>query len=69
VIPPWLFILDYTGILFIRKSLIDEKDLTFRHAVGEQSPLSRANRSRMHQWLKTMELESRKAGHYLGIPE
>jgi hypothetical protein len=49
--------------------LIDEKDLTFRHAVGEQSPLSRANRSRMHQWLKTMELESRKAGRYLGIPE
>ncbi len=49
--------------------LIDEKDLTFRHAVGEQSPLSRANRSRMHQWLKTMELEAHKAGSYLGIPE
>lgn len=49
--------------------VIDEKDLTFRYAVGEQSPLSRANRSRMHQWLKTMEMESRKAGRYLGIPE
>jgi hypothetical protein len=48
--------------------VIDEKDLTFRQAVGEQSPLSRANRSRVHQWLKTMELEIRQAGSYLGMP-
>jgi hypothetical protein len=47
--------------------LIDEKDLTFREAVGENSALSRANRSRVHQWLKTMELEIRKAGQYLGV--
>ncbi len=49
--------------------LIDEKDLIFRQAVGEPSPLSRANRSRLHQWLKTLELESRKANRYLGLPE
>jgi hypothetical protein len=47
--------------------VIDEKDLTFRQAVGEQSPLSRANRSRVHQWLKTMEVAIRQAGSYLGM--
>ncbi len=47
--------------------LIDEKDLTFREVVGESSPLSRANRSRVHQWLRTLELEACKAGPYLGV--
>lgn len=47
--------------------LIDEKDFTFREAVGAASSLSRANRSRVHQWLKTMELEIFKAGQYFGV--
>lgn len=47
--------------------LIDEKDFTFREAVGATSSLSRANRSRVHQWLKTMELEIFKAGQYFGV--
>jgi energy-coupling factor transporter ATP-binding protein EcfA2 len=47
--------------------VIDEKDLTFRSAVQEGSPLTLANRSRVNQWLKTMGLEAHKASHYLGL--
>jgi hypothetical protein len=47
--------------------LIDERDLAFRAAVAEDSPLSRANRSRLNQWLKLLEAEVKEAGAYLGV--
>jgi hypothetical protein len=46
---------------------IDERDLTFREAVLDETILNRANRSRVNQWLNTMEAEVHKAGKYLGI--
>jgi hypothetical protein len=48
--------------------LIDETDLSFRGGLAEGSTLNRAHRSRLNQWLKTMEAETRQASHYLGIP-
>jgi CobQ/CobB/MinD/ParA nucleotide binding domain len=46
---------------------IDEQDLTFRSAVQPASPLTLANRSRVNQWLTTLEREARQAGDYLGM--
>ena len=46
---------------------VDQHDLPFRSASAADSPLSRAHRSRINQWLKTMETEVRKAGAYLGM--
>jgi hypothetical protein len=48
---------------------VDQHDLPFRAAIAAESPLSRAHRSRINQWLKTMEAEVRKASAYLGIAE
>jgi NAD(P)-dependent dehydrogenase (short-subunit alcohol dehydrogenase family) len=48
--------------------LIDEQDLAFRQGLAEGSSLNRAHRSRLNQWLKTLETETHKAADYLGIP-
>jgi hypothetical protein len=48
--------------------LIDETDLPFRGGLAEDSTLNRAHRSRLHQWLRTMDMETRNASQYLGIP-
>jgi hypothetical protein len=46
---------------------IDQHDLSFREALAEGSPLSRANRSRVCHWLRKLEAEVQKADHYLGL--
>jgi hypothetical protein len=47
--------------------LVDEQDLTFRAAAQVGSSLTLAHRSRINQWLRTIEAETRKAKDYLGI--
>lgn len=66
--------LEFGGVEIVMPALfdasfdaVDQYDLTFRAAIAEGSPLSRANRSRVNQWLKLMETEIRKADKYLGI--
>ncbi len=46
---------------------LDEQNLTFRAAAGEGSPLTRAHRSRVFQWLKQFEGEVQRAGARLGV--
>lgn len=48
--------------------LIDQQSLPFHQAAGDKSPLTRAHRSRVYQWLKLFEAEVSKAGIYLGMP-
>jgi hypothetical protein len=47
--------------------LIDQKNLTFRDAAGEKSPLSRSHRARVYQWLKKFEIEVEQVGGVLGL--
>jgi hypothetical protein len=47
--------------------LVDEHDLAFRAAAREGSPLTLAHRSRVHQWLKSVEQEIDKNNMHFGI--
>jgi hypothetical protein len=51
--------LEFSGIEILMPALfdatydaVDQHDLAFRDAIAEHSPLSRANRSRVNQWLR-----------------
>lgn len=47
--------------------LLDEGNLTFRAAAEDGSPLTRAHRSRVFQWLRLFEGEVQRAGSWLGV--
>jgi hypothetical protein len=47
--------------------LLDEHNLSFQDALATGSPLSRAHRSRIYQWLKKFETEVETVGRSLGI--
>jgi hypothetical protein len=47
--------------------LIDQGNLMFRFAAGEESPLTRSHRARVYQWLKRFEAEVEQVGGILGM--